>query len=312
MPARRTPVVLVEAAKVTAPAPPAVAVPADDPWRAPEQPWNQNPHSDGGVLKVPASSTACLVHFARQTIALLAALFRIRVYLVGRRGLDDQVRISYVKSHTDPLPVRSATIKESHDFRFLLEHMGHLCNYCYLPFVIAGEGTHPLFHYWTNSGRLCQEALLTVLTGLLRCAVVSACSRLRMTLPTSLLFLHEAHQLVIVGQPLTCHSDEQRIQEMLPFVQAFLDRNPVRAGLEEWMLTISSGLFEGGSTSCSYVNRVVVNVVLLRCAEAILSALSLSSITGFIVVVVGGAIHGTAGSSGPYGGNYTPFVDIGA
>eukprot|EP00971_Amphidinium_carterae_P282558 5609753-Amphidinium_carterae.1 len=58
MPARRTPVVLVEAAKVTAVDPAVVPAPAEDPWRAPEQPWDHNPHSEGGVMKVPASSTA--------------------------------------------------------------------------------------------------------------------------------------------------------------------------------------------------------------------------------------------------------------
>eukprot|EP00971_Amphidinium_carterae_P214261 4252062-Amphidinium_carterae.2 len=131
-----------------------------------------------------------------------------------------------------------------------------------------------------------------------------------MTLPTSLLFLYEAHQVVVVGRPLTCHTDEQRIHEILPVVQAYLDRNPVRAGVEEWKLSISSGLVEGGSAFC-HGNIVELMVMMQHCVAPILLALSLSSSIGLIVVVVGGAIHGIAGSSGPHGGDHTPLVDIG-
>eukprot|EP00971_Amphidinium_carterae_P249074 4944002-Amphidinium_carterae.3 len=291
------------------------------------QPWDNNPHSLGGIMKVPASSTAPLAQFAKQTILPLAALLRVRVFLVGRRGQENEVRISYLPSNVDPLPIRAATIEESNDFRYLLEHMGHLCHSCYLPFVLSGENTFALFHHWSDSGRLCQEALLTVL----RCAVDFARGTLRLTLPTSLMLLYEAHQLVVVGRPLTCHDTAQQVDELVPLLQQFLMRNAVRAGTDEWNLTIASGLVAGGSIGSSMCARAIgvwtmssllstwyygflliaaVLIALGKCFFLVTSRYKGLAMCSFSFTT-GGALHGIAGTAGPYVNDYQPIMNVG-
>eukprot|EP00971_Amphidinium_carterae_P221331 4393973-Amphidinium_carterae.2 len=212
-----------------------------DIWRPCANDWLASEDSQCGTFKVSAPRVATLGEFARTTIAPLASLMCVKVCLLSRRGLDQQVRVSYVRDLTPRIPVVTPSIEEFADLRAECEVVSHFCPMSYIQFTIAAPQIEYILNYWTQLGRECQANLVMVLRGALWYARENA----RTTCPSAGVLLFQAHTLVIIARPLTCHSLLQQQTEIEGYMSTFLRRNAVRAEGQEWQISLSS-MVRGG------------------------------------------------------------------
>eukprot|EP00971_Amphidinium_carterae_P187842 3728576-Amphidinium_carterae.1 len=144
-------------------------------WMAPLSRWDSSEHAQGGIMKVPVPNTGGISQFYRVTQQPLAALLGMHISLVARRGLDNEVRIYYKrdKDPNCPMPIRAVTIEENADLRKVLAEVRRFVDYVYLEASIQGPSISYILNFWTDKGRLAQDALLATLHS----ALVFASSR---------------------------------------------------------------------------------------------------------------------------------------
>eukprot|EP00971_Amphidinium_carterae_P191000 3790671-Amphidinium_carterae.1 len=242
MPARRQTVQLVAADQVVA-----------DMWMPPDQPWDACPEAEGGILKLATPLAPGLGHYFRTTLQPLAALLGIRVVLVARRGEDTHVRVHYIREWvTRPLPLRAVTIEENADLRIVLGNVQQFFKFQYLEATLSGDGISSILNFWSDRGRVAQDALLATL----HAAITHAAATLRLVRPKAGILLYQAFHLVLLATPLTSHPDMARLDEVQRCIGDFLDRNPIRAEGQQWALKAKFVIRAGGvngapATTCS-------------------------------------------------------------
>eukprot|EP00971_Amphidinium_carterae_P340060 6478222-Amphidinium_carterae.3 len=242
MPKQR--VVLVEKANVEQAAvekafvKPAVGVPAtpvmmnhtDLGNRRFHNPWFDSASYIGGTFKIPAPRVPGLAELVRTTVNPLAALLKVRVSLVSWRGQEDQVRVHYIATTQQQLPLVDATIDGFALLRQICEDVATQCPFLYIEFRLRAAGIDDIMNFWTPTGRTSQTATLAVLHGAIRHLFAGS----DLLCPTATVLLPEAHHLIIFARPLTHHSMHDRYVDARNHLMAFLSRNPVRADAREW------------------------------------------------------------------------------
>eukprot|EP00971_Amphidinium_carterae_P031998 630315-Amphidinium_carterae.1 len=213
-------------------------------WMAPLSLWDISEQAHGGIMKVPVPNTGGIAQFYRLTLQPLAALLKMHISLVARRGLDNEIRVYYQhdKDPTPPMPIRAVTIEENADLRNVLTAVRGLVDYVYLEATLQGPSISYILNFWTDKGRLAQDALLATLHS----ALVFASTRTQFTVPSAALLLYQAFHLVILARASTQHSLLEQQQEMQTLMNTYLERNPVRAEGREWPLTLSFVIRSGG------------------------------------------------------------------
>eukprot|EP00971_Amphidinium_carterae_P139864 2770907-Amphidinium_carterae.1 len=129
--------------------------PKPDEWDPYVNTWLESEDALGGVFKVSAPMVATLAEFARVTIAPLSSLLCAKVCLISRRGLDPQVRVSYVRDTETRLPIVTPSIEEFTDLRAECEIASRFCPMSYLQFTLAAHQIEYILNYWTHKGREC-------------------------------------------------------------------------------------------------------------------------------------------------------------
>eukprot|EP00971_Amphidinium_carterae_P132522 2624773-Amphidinium_carterae.1 len=210
----------------------------------PQSAWDSSTQAHGGIMKVPVPNTGGIGQFYRLTLQPLAALLGMHISLVARRGLDNEVRVYYKqdKDLNPPLPIRAVTIEENADLRNVLTAVRGFVDYVYLEATIQGPSISYILNFWTDKGRLAQDALLATLHS----ALVFASHDAQLTVPTAALLLYQAFHLVILARATTQHSLLEQQQEMQTLMNTYLGRNPVRAEGQEWPLTLNFVIRSGG------------------------------------------------------------------
>eukprot|EP00971_Amphidinium_carterae_P326321 6457024-Amphidinium_carterae.1 len=114
----------------------------------------------------------------------------------------------------------------------------------YIEFTLSAPQLEYILNYWTQLGRECQANLVMVLRGALWYARANS----RTTCPSAGILLFQAHTLVILCRPLTCHSLQQQQAEIESHMSTYLRRNAVRAEGQEWQISLAS-MVRGGQNS---------------------------------------------------------------
>eukprot|EP00971_Amphidinium_carterae_P137212 2719070-Amphidinium_carterae.2 len=218
----------------------------------PQSIWDSSEQAQGGIMKVPVPNTGGISQFYRLTLQPLAALMGMHISLVARRGLDNVVRVYYKrdKDPNCPMPIRAVTIEENADLRKVLAELRSFVDYVYLEATIQGPSISYILNFWTDKGRLAQDALLATLHS----ALVFASNRFQLTVPTAALLLYQAFHLVILARATTQHSLLEQQQEMQTLMNTYLGRNPVRAEGQEWPLTLNFVIRTGGQMASGSSN----------------------------------------------------------
>eukprot|EP00971_Amphidinium_carterae_P091365 1808685-Amphidinium_carterae.1 len=213
-------------------------------WTPPQSTWDNSEQAHGGIMKVPVPNIGGIAQFYRLTLQPLAALMKMHISLVARCGLDDEIRVYYRhdKDPTPPIPIRAVTIEENADLRNVLTAVRGLVDYVYLEATLQGPSISYILNFWTDKGRLAQDALLATLHS----ALAFASTRTQFTAPSAALLLYQAFHLVILARASTQHSLLEQQQEMQTLMNTYLERNPVRAEGREWPLTLSFVIRSGG------------------------------------------------------------------
>eukprot|EP00971_Amphidinium_carterae_P076419 1509225-Amphidinium_carterae.2 len=156
----------------------------------------------------------------------------------------------------------------------------------YIEFTLSAPLIEYILNYWTQRGRECQTNLVMVLQG----ALWHARENSRTTCPSAGILLFQAHTLVILSRPLTCHSLQQQQAEVQGHISTYLGRNAVRAEGHEWQLSLSSMVSGGqkaptsgqpGDYSLFASDEKVGNY---SCSAYSLSSLPTSSLVGHILL----------------------------
>eukprot|EP00971_Amphidinium_carterae_P168061 3329828-Amphidinium_carterae.1 len=219
---------------VRGPAMPAAPVQADSDERSFHNPWFLTESYGCGTFKIPAPRVPGLAELVRTTVTPLAALLKVRVSLVSWRGQEDQVRVHYIASTHQHLPLVDATIDGFALLRQVCEDVATRCPFLYIEFRVRAEGIDDIMNFWTPTGRTSQTATMAVLHGAIRHVFANS----HLICPTATVLLPEAHHLIIFARPLTHHSMHDRYVDARDHLMAYLGRNPVRADSREWSFVV--------------------------------------------------------------------------
>eukprot|EP00971_Amphidinium_carterae_P324379 6446517-Amphidinium_carterae.1 len=212
-----------------------------DPWEPFQQQWFSEPQSIEGVMKIEAKFVPSLNHFAKQTLAPIAALLGVRILSVGRRCAETVIRVMYKQTHERKLPIIAASVADSTDLAAALEQIKHHFKFLYVESHIQADDIAHIFQAWTETGREAQTSLLMVLRG----AVLHVMANTTICRPAAILLFPQAHNVAVLVAPLTCHSERDILREIQALAQDYLNRNPVRAEGRQWSLTLSFTLRHG-------------------------------------------------------------------